>query len=232
MSQIALSALSTNRILSGLPEPEISRLARHLEFVTNRPGDILYSSGDMLDYVYFPQRAVISLLVALQDGETVEAGMIGREGAVGAELVLGAQRVNTVAVVHAPDGLMRISRDAFLSEFPRGSALWEGMLHFVRSLLLQAGQIAACNRVHRLEQRLCRWLLSVHDRSVADEIPVTHEVLSHVLGTPRSEVTLAAGTLRKIAAVSYDRGKVVILDRQKLATVACECYGILADRAA
>src|SRR5207249_3643138 len=135
------------------------------------------------------------------------------------------------AVVHAPDGLLRMSRDVFHNEFPRGSALWERMLYFVRSLLMQAGQIAACNRVHRLEQRLSRWLLSVHDRSVADEIPVTHEVLSHVLGTPRSEVTLAAGTLRRIAAVSYDRGKIIILDRQKLATVACECYGILAHNA-
>ena len=218
---------SGNWILASLPKEEIEHLQPHLESVPVRLNEIIYSVGDPVRYCYFPENCVISLLIVMQNGETVEVCMIGREGLVGVLEILGAGRSSNLVLVQVPGNCWRIRRDTLYREFKRGGILHDRMLRYTRNVLAQISQTAACNRVHRLEQRFCRWLLIAHDRAQRDRFPMTHEFLSHILGTPRSEVTLAAGVLRKAGYIQYQRGQITILDRKGLESAACECYQIL-----
>jgi CRP-like cAMP-binding protein len=221
--------LSKNKILAGLPVKESERLLPHLEHLDARIGQYFYNAGDPMSYVYFPQACVVSMLVTMENGVRVEVGMIGNDGVVGIGTLFGRKISSYGAVVQIPDGCLRMKADVLLAEFKRGGVLQERLLSYGSSFLSQVSQTAACNRVHPLRQRLCRWLLMSSSFATGNRFPITHEFLSHMLGAPRSEVTIAAGILRKAGYIRYVRGEVTILDRKGLEATACECYKVVRD---
>jgi CRP-like cAMP-binding protein len=223
---ITKSDLSRNRVLAALPPDEMKRLRPHLQFIHCPLSTLLYNSGETVSYAYFPDEAVISLLATLESGRSVEVTLIGNEGLVGITAALGEDEAINTAVVQIPGGCWKIKTSVLRSELQRCTVLRTQLLSYTTSLLAQVSQTAACNRVHLLEQRLARWLLMVCDRTNREEFPITHEFLSHMLGTPRSEITLAAGTLRKAGIIQYGRGKIRVLDTQALQSKACECYRV------
>ena len=226
---ISESDLAKNQILAALPEEESKRLLPHLRSVSLSLGQLLYQPEDLIRHLYFPLDAVISSLASMEDGKSVEINLTGDEGLLGLRAVLGAKVSGYVAVVQVPGRALKIEADLLGAEFRRGGVLQDRVLRYTRYLLFQVSQTAACNRVHRLEQRLARWLLMVHNRAKRDEFPITHEFLSHMLGTPRSEVTIAAGILRKAWLIRYWRGRMTILDRQGLESASCECYRVVSN---
>jgi CRP-like cAMP-binding protein len=219
--------MSTNRILARLPAKESKRLLPHLQFVSLRLKEVLYRPGEPTQYAYFPQNAVLSMIAPMDDGRNVEVTLVGQEGVLGVRAILGVETHWYDSIVQIPGGCLRIDAKVLQTEFRRGGVLQARLLHYVSYLLVQLSQTAACNRIHRLKQRLARWLLMSHDRVKQDEFPITHEFLSDMLGTPRSEVSIAAAALRKSGVIRYARGKMTIVDRQGLQSAARECYQIL-----
>ena len=206
--------ISRNQLLAGLPPTESQRLLSHLQLLSLRQNQILFLQGETAHHVYFPVGAVISLLVSLENGGSVAVGLIGSEGLAGLGLLLGGKTATQGVVVQAPGDCLRVNLEVLREEFERRGALHDRILGYARKRLAQTSQAVACNRVHLLEQRLACWLLMVHDRVKKDEFPMTHEFLSSMLGTPRSEVTIAAGVLRKAWLIRYWRGRITILDRR------------------
>ena len=221
--------MSANQILARLPERESKRLLPHFQFVSFRLKEVLYRPGEPIQYAYFPQNAVLSMIAPMDDGRSVKVTLVGREGMLGIRALLGAETHWYDSIVQIPGGCLRIDAKVLQTEFRRGGVVQERLLHYISYLLVQLSQTAACNRVHRLEQRLARWLLMAHDRVKQDVFPITHEFLSDMLGTPRSEVSIAAAALRKSGAIRYARGKMTIVNRKGLQSAACECYQILHD---
>ncbi len=219
--------LPRNQILAALPAKEIKRLQPRLERVVFRSNDIVYRPGEAAGYVYFPEDAVISLVANLADGRSVEVNLTGNEGLLGMRVVLGAKNYWYTALAQIPGSCLRVDAETFKAEFRRGGALQLQTLHYLRYLLVQVSENAACNRVHRVKQRLARRLLMIQDRVQKDEFPMTHESISYMLGTPRSEVSLAAEALRRSGIINYARGKVTILNRRELESASCECYQVI-----
>lgn len=221
--------VSKNRILGHLPKTEIKRLLPHMRLVALPLKHVLYQPGEPIRYAYFPEDAVVSMIAPMDDGRSVEVTLIGNEGMLGLRAVLAGKTYWHVSVVQVPGGCVRMNAKVLQAEFKRGGVLQERLLHYTSYLLVQTAQMAACNRIHHQKQRLARWLLMAHDRVTEDEFPMTHEFLGEMLGTPRSEVTTAAGSLRRSGLIRYQRGRMTILDRKGLETAACECYQILHD---
>lgn len=221
--------VSTNKILAKLPKGELKRLIPHLRPVTLRVKQVLYRPEQVIRHVYFPQDAVVSMIAPMDDGRSVEVTLIGNEGMAGVRAILAGKTYWYVSVVQVPGGCLRIDARVLQAEFRRGGTLQERLLQYTSFLLVQTAQTAACNRVHPMRQRLARWLLMAEDRAKRPQFPMTHEFLSEMLGTSRSEVTSAAGSLRKSGLIRYRRGTITILNRSGLETAACECYRILRD---
>jgi CRP-like cAMP-binding protein len=167
---------------------------------------------------------MISLLAALEGGETVETGVVGAEGMVGISVVLGVETSTSEALVQADGEAFRMKAKALAPLIRNGSVLHENLLRYIHTILAQISQTAACNRAHNLSERLARWLLLTHDRLGRDEFELTHELLAHMLGTRRAGVSVAASTLREAGVIGYTRGRVTILDRKGLESATCECY--------
>jgi CRP-like cAMP-binding protein len=218
-----------NQFLAALPDEVLKKLLPNLHLVHGKLGDILFGSGDTVQYLYFPLRACVSMVTNFQEGKGVEVGLVGSEGLVGIWAAMGAPSNWHEAVVQAPGDFLKIKVDAFRAQLKRGDGLLNQLHRYACYLLAEISQTAACNRLHRLEQRLARWLLMSHDQVRTNEFHETHEFLSHMLGTDRSEVTIAAGILRKAGLISYSRGKVKILDRKGLEEASCECYRIISN---
>jgi CRP-like cAMP-binding protein len=220
-------SLTENRILSALPFEDYERLAPHLERVEMPHGQVLCKAGDLIEHVYFPINSMISLVSQLSDGSGAEVGLTGYEGMSGLSIVLGVKRSPHEAMVQIHDGAMRLRADVLLNEFKRGGALQRLLLRYTQSLLLQISQIAACNRLHSVEERLARWLLMSHDRCVCEDLPLTHEFIALMLGVRRAGVTTAAIALQAEGYINYKRGHITITDRKGLEDFACECYRII-----
>lgn len=216
-----------NRLLAALPAEEYERLVPHLELVSLQLNQILYEFGEPIEYVYFPHQGIVSLLSVLEDGSTVEAGMVGNDGMVGLPVILGGNKTSNQALVQVASNGMRMKAELLNSEFKRGGALQSLLLRYTQALLTQVSQGVACNRLHTLEERLARWLLTVQDRVESDEFPLTQEFIAQMLGTRRSGVTVAAGILSKAGTIRYSRGKITIVNQGDLEAIACECYGII-----
>ena len=216
-----------NSILSALPTEEFSRFAPHLEAVAFKLGEVVYERGAHLDYLYFPTSCVVSLLQTMQDGLTAEVGLAGNTGVVGISLFLGGETMPNRAVAQAAGGAFRIKGKTALEEFSRGGALQSLLLRYTQAVLLQVSQTAVCNRLHTVEQRLCRWLLLSHDLAKSDELQMTQEYLSHILGGRRESVTVSAGHLQDAGLIRYSRGKIRILNRRGLEAMVCECYRVV-----
>ncbi len=223
----ALSPPTSNHILAALPPAEYDRLAPHLEQIEMPLGRILYNADEFIEYGYFPTHAMISLVSQQPDGATVEVGLTGFEGMAPISLVLGVDQSPHQCIVQINDGGVRVRADALRAEFKRGGALHDLLLRYAQSLLQQVSQVAACNRLHSVEERLARWLLMSHDRSVSDELPLTHEFIAQMLGVRRAGVTTAALTLQAEGFIRYTRGRITITDRPGLEDFACPCYRII-----
>lgn len=216
-----------NRLLAGLPHDELARLLPELKAVTFASGDIAYESGVQLNYVYFPTSCVVSLVYTMTSGVTAEMGLVGNEGVVGIALFMGGDTVPNQAVIQIAGNAIRMKAETLLQEFRRGGPLQALLLRYTQGLLTQISQTAVCNRVHSVDQRLCRWILLCHDRLKSDELLMTQEFISNMLGGGRQSVTVAAGRLQDAGLIHYARGRIKILDRPGLEAAACECYQVV-----
>ncbi|MBD1943506.1 Crp/Fnr family transcriptional regulator [Coleofasciculus sp. FACHB-712] len=221
------SPQAVNRLLAALPDAEYQRLIPHLDHVSLPFKQVLYDVGEPIEYVYFPQRAIISFLSTMADGSMVEVGLVGNDGVTGIPAALGDNIAATTATVQVPDSAMRMEASLLKSEFGRGGSLQSLLLRYMQAQHAFATQNAACNRLHYLEGRLARWLLLVCDRVESKELPMTHEFMSQMLGVRRAGVTEVANALQQAELIRYTRGKVTILNREELEAVSCECYQII-----
>jgi len=222
-----LRAPPTNRLLAALPKDEYRRLLPGLEPFTLIFGKVIYEPGDLIRHVYFPTSGIISLLAAVEDGATLEVGIVGREGMVGLPAFMGVKTSGNRAVVQGAGEAMRMKAIAFRKECENGSSLPRLLRRYTHSRLTQIAQGAACNRFHPIDARLARWLLMTRDRMGTDEFRLTQEFLSNMLGVRREGVNKAAGALQQQHLISYSRGTLTILDRAGLNAGACHCYGII-----
>jgi len=221
-----------NRLLAALPFEEYQRLLPHLELVSLSLNQVLYEIDEPITHVYFPQQSVVSLVALMEDGATIEVGIVGQEGMVGILAILGGMTKAHRAIVQIEDSAMRMKANVLKTEFNRGGMLQSLLLRYVQSLLAQATQTLACNRFHIAEERLARWLLLVQDSMRSDEFLLTQEFIGQMLGIRRSSVTVAAGNLSRVGLIDYKRGRITILDRAGLEEFSCECYGVIRDETA
>jgi CRP-like cAMP-binding protein len=219
--------MTGNHLLAALPREAYERLRPNLEPVTFSLGKVVYESGGQMRHVYFPTTSHISLLYRMIDGSTAEMGLVGNEGVVGIALFMGGETTPSHAVVQGGGVALRIKAKAMLDEFKRGGEFQLLLLRYTQALITQISQTAVCNRLHSVEQRLCRWLLMTHDRTESDELQMTHEFISHMLGVRREGVTLAAHRLQEAGMIRYVRGHINILDRERLLAHVCECYQVV-----
>ncbi len=217
----------TNRLFAALPDEDYGRLASALELRDLSAGEILYDFGDEMPYLYFPVTSIVSLLYTTATGATAEMGMVGRSGVIGISNFLGGKTTTNQAIVQMAGNAYRIKTKIIRDEFALGGVLQRILLCYTQSLLTQVSQIAVCNRLHTFEQRLCRCLLFSHDCVMKDEIHLTQETISHLLGVRREGVTVAAGRLQDAGLIRYSRGHIQILDRPGLEKHTCECYEVV-----
>jgi CRP-like cAMP-binding protein len=216
-----------NFILLELPKNESERLLPMLEVVRMNVHYTIYEAGDAIKSVYFIDSGMISVLAVQPDGRSVEIGIIGKEGFVGLPLLVGYSSSPTRVVAQADTVAYRWHGETLRRTFHQYPELEQQLHRFEQQLAMQTAQVAACNRLHEVEERLARWLLMTQDRIESDHLPLTQEFLGQMLGTRRSSVTVAAGTLQKAGLISYTRGSVAISDRKRLEEAACDCYALV-----
>ena len=213
-----------NKLLAALPRKDRERLAPLLEPVSLAFGQVLYESAAPIRYVYFPTGGIVSLLMLLENGSAAEVARVGNEGMIGLPLFLGISSSHTKVLVQIPGGALRMKAQVFRQQAALAGPLNKLLLRYGQTLLGYSQRLTACNTWHTVEQRLCRWLLITHDRVQSEQIEITQEFLSQMLGVHRQSVTLAAGILQNQGLIRYSRGKLRILDRHGLEEAACECY--------
>ena len=216
-----------NWLLDALPTEDYERLLNDLQPVSLALGEVVYESGGQMDHVYFPTTCHVSLLYTMINGVTAEMGLVGNEGVVGIALFMGGDTTPNRAVVQGAGRAVKLKAKSMHMEFSRGGDLQHLLLRYTQALITQISQTAVCNRLHSVEQRLCRWLLMTHDRVQSDQLEMTQEFISNMLGVRRQGVTLAAQNLQEKGWISYVRGHIKILDRPKLETHVCECYEVV-----
>jgi CRP-like cAMP-binding protein len=216
-----------NHILSRLPYEDYERLRPHLEPVELRHSQVLHEAGEVMEYVYFPENSMVSLISRTAAGESVEVGVVGFEGIAGISAILGVDRSPHEAMVQIPDGGTRMEVRVLREEFKRAGALHDLLLRYTQGLLLQTSQVAACNRLHSVSERLARWLLMSYDRCACADLPFTQEFISLMLGVRRAGVTEAALILQAGGYINYRRGHIRIIDREGLEQYTCDCYTIV-----
>jgi CRP-like cAMP-binding protein len=217
-----------NRLLNRLPKNEYSSLIRSEKAITLAHGDEVYQEDSRggLSHVYFPTSGMISLTVLMENGKEVEAGTIGNEGMIGLSVAHGLDFSPTKAISQISGEGLRIPVAAFLKALKPGGTLDRLVRRYTAYSLRYANQTIACNLLHSVEQRMGRWLLMCRDRVEKDEFTLTHEFLAEMLGVRRQTVTVIAGTLQAAGVITYHRGVIRILNRKKLETASCECYGV------
>lgn len=222
-------SLFKNRLLSTLPGPEYQRLLPRLRMVHLPKGKIIYDQGDQVSNVYFPLDGMMSMLSITEDGSTVEVAMVGNEGVVGLPLILRADRMPFRVMVQVSVNAVSMQGKLLWEEFGRNIPFQVLLLRYAHTMVTQIAQSAACNRFHSVEERLCRWLLITRDRVKSNTFNLTQEFISHMLGVPRTAVTMTAVNIQKMGLISYTRGKIVLLNPQGLETAACECYRVVTE---
>ena len=216
-----------NWLLDALPIEDYERLLEDLQPVSFALGEVVYESGGQMDHVYFPLTCHVSLLYTMLNGVTAEMGLVGNEGVVGIALFMGGDTTPNRAVVQGAGDALKLRAKALHEEFSRGGSFQHLLLRYTQGLITQISQTAVCNRLHSVEQRLCRWLLMTRDRTHSDELQMTQEFISNMLGVRREGVTHAAQNLQEKQLISYVRGHIKILDRPKLEENVCECYEVV-----
>jgi CRP-like cAMP-binding protein len=216
-----------NRLLLSIPEIERATVSEEMEFIALPRHRCLHEPHQPVEYLYFPNEGVISLVVALKDGKTVEAGLVGNEGLTGMSAILGLDRSPLREVVQIAGDAYRIRVGRFKELLPSLPHLQATVNRYAAGLAMQVAQTAACNRLHNIEHRLARWLLMAQDRVESELLPITHDFLATMLGTDRPSVSLAAGVLQKSQMINYRRGSLRVVNRKKLEKFTCECYAIV-----
>lgn len=221
--QVALK----NHLLAALPEDDFLQLQPKLEPVSFKLGTALYESGDRLDYAYFPTTAIISMLYIMENGSTAEIGVVGNDGVLGMALYMGGDTTTSRAIIQSAGECFKISAKDLKDEFARGGEFQKLLLRYTQALMTQISQTAVCNRLHPIEQQLCRWLLLSHDRLDSNKLVMTHDLISNMLGVRREGVTLAAQKLAERGLIKNTRGTITLIDRQGLENAVCECYQVV-----
>jgi CRP-like cAMP-binding protein len=216
-----------NKLLLAIPDEEFRRIRSRLQFVDLPHHFILHQPHQTVRFAHFPNAGLISLVVELKDGRTVEAGLLGNEGASGMPAVLGLSRSPLREIVQIEGDAFRVRVNALRELLPSTPILQATLNRYAAGLAMQVAQTAACNRLHKIEERLSRWLLIAQDRLDSGIVPITHDFLATMLGTDRPSVTVAAGVLQREGIIEYTRGSVRILNRKKLESFACECYALI-----
>jgi CRP-like cAMP-binding protein len=216
-----------NRLLRGLPAEAYAGLLPHLEAVEIRAGQVLWQPDGPLHAVYFPRTVVCSVLTPLKDEMPVESATIGFEGMVGVPVVLGAPTTHSQAIGQIAGAAARVDAARFRDWLAQADGALTLLLRYAQVLLEQTAQSVACNRKHAMEERCARWLLATRDRCGADHFMLTHEFLAAMLGVRRASVTVAAGMLQQAGLITYRRGRVTILDGERLEDASCECYRVV-----
>jgi len=216
-----------NHLLAALTDNEFANIQSKLELVSFKLGEVLYESGDKLDGVYFPTTAITSLLYVMENGATAEIGVIGNDGVTGHALFLGGDSMPNRAIIQSAGEAHLMKAKDVKAEFALGAMFQKLLLRFTQALMTQISQTAVCNRLHTVEQQLCRWLLLSHDRLDSDKLVMTHDLISNMLGVRREGVTLAAQKLAKRKLIKNVRGTITVIDRQGLEDAVCECYKVV-----
>jgi CRP-like cAMP-binding protein len=220
----------SNRLLGAFEPASRKRIDPHLEPITLKLGALVCEAGGQLEHAYFPQGAVLSLLTVLENGSAIETANIGREGAFGLFAAMYSRASFNRCLVQLEGDLVRCPIQVLQAEFQRSEHVRDLLVSYSETLLSQVQQTVACNAMHTTEEKMCRWLLMMHDRAEGEVLSYTHEFLSHMLGANRKSVTLAAQSMQTAGLISYRRGKIQILDRARLEKASCECYAIVSER--
>ena len=216
-----------NHVLAALPAEDYARLVPHLELMPMPLGWALYESGDQMGYLYFPTTSLVSLLYVMENGASAEIAITGNCGLVGISLFMGGETTPSRAVVQSAGNGYRLKANILKREFALGGHLQHLALRFTQALITQMAQTAVCNRLHALDQQLCRWLLLSLDRLQGNELRMTQELMANMLGVRREGVTEAAGKLQEDGLIQYSRGHITVLDRARLEKRVCECYAVV-----
>ena len=227
MPVVAEDVARRNHLLGGITAEEMTRLQPHLQPVTLALGKVIYESGEKLDYIYFPTTAIISLLYIMESGATAEIGVVGNDGLIGIAIFMGGDTTPNRAVVQSAGEALKMRAQVMKNEFTRGGAFHNQCLRYTQALITQISQTAVCNRLHSVDQQLCRWLLLSHDRLPSDRLIMTHDLIANMLGVRREGITHAAKRLQRAGYISYVRGDMTILNRKGLETNVCECYEVV-----
>lgn len=216
-----------NRLLAALPAGVYARLEPHLESIPLSLGSVIYEANDTLSHVYFPTTAIVSLLYTMENGASAEMGVVGCDGVVGIAVFMGGDTTPSRAVVQIAGDALRLELQYFRDEFKRIGELHRLLLLYTQALLTQFSQTAVCNRLHSVDQRLCRCLLLSHDRVQSNELAMTQELISKILGVRREGISVAAHQLQDAGLIRYSRGHITIVDRAGLESRVCECYQVV-----
>jgi len=227
MNDTSSRLLSGNRLLAALPEAEFALLRPHLEETALKVGTILANPGDEIRSCYFPTKGMISLLSVTEQGNTVESAYTGREGMAGTGVVLGRPEVLYQMLVQAEVECLAAEPAAVRHLFDNGPVFRKLVLRYVYALLKQMSQTCLCNHFHTIEARMCRWLTVMCERSGYQRLSLTQEFLAHMLGVQRTSIGLIASTMQTKGIIRYSRGRLEILDIERLRRAACECYRIV-----
>lgn len=218
-----------NHLIAALPVDEFERLKTNLTPVSLKLGEVIYESGEKLEYILFPTTAIISLLYIMENGSTAEIGMAGSDGLVGIALYMGGITTPSRAVVQSAGNAFKLNSAALNDEFSLGGVFQKILLRYTQAMMTQISQTAVCNRLHTVEQQLCRWLLINHDLLQSNKLIMTHDLIANMLGVRREGVSIAAGRLQEKKLIRYVRGTITMLDREALEVAACECYRVVKD---
>lgn len=227
MPEQTLDRPAQNRLLAALPADVYERLQPHLELAPLALGQVIYEANDTLSHVYFPTTAIVSLLYTMENGTTAEMGIVGCDGVVGIAVFMGGDTTPNRAVVQIAGDAYRLKSKHFRDEFRRVDELHRLLLLYTQALLTQMSQTAVCNRLHSVEQQLCRCLLLSHDRLGSNELVMTQELIANMLGVRREGVSVAARRLQNAELIRYARGHITIVDRPGLESKVCECYQVV-----
>ncbi len=216
-----------NHLLAALPVTDLARLTPHLQLMPMPLGEMLYGPGGQLRHAYFPTTSIMSLHYVTESGASAEIASVGNEGVVGVSLFMGGDTTPSSAVVQTAGQAYRLERRLLTEEFNRAGTVQKLLLRYTQALITQMSQTAVCNRLHSVEQQLCRWLLVTLDRVPSGQFVMTHELVANMLGVRREAISEAAGHLQQAGCIRYRRGHIVVLDQAGLATRSCECYAVV-----
>lgn len=223
------SEIKLNRLLAALPDAQLKAWLPHLELFEMPLGEVLYESGTVEHYVYFPTSSIVSLLYVMKNGDSAEIAVVGNEGIVGIALFMGGNTTPSRAVVQSGGKGYRLKAKFMKDEFDKAGPVTNLLLRYTQALITQMSQTAVCNRHHSLDEQLCRWLLLSLDRLPGNELVMTQELIANMLGVRRVGVTEAALKVQEAGLISYARGRIKVLDRKGLEQRSCECYQVVKD---